>query len=524
MRKSPTQGYQTLVEEGREDLSYERIIIEHPDEFSARALWFARRQLGLNNAAPKAPAIASTPTQLRTEALAQWLKNRSQENAGLIRAYEPSEAARAVGIDDMARSGRVFGNILSRLDFACYLASLPPLGLTAVKPFANAWQQETRSWAYPVATMSEAARQRRWSDEDFDAVLRSAEELPAQAHQSWRNELTDQEDRVRSWAFSFGNPAVANQATLPDVQQASAYWALVCNPRKWAIDRFLARDVEYDTWGVRKSDAEQFAPGQLAVIRVGVDTRTLAERRGEDRLEAGIYAVCRIESEAYPGTGSSDEFWSDGEAREKGWPTVTIRYLRTFLKKPLTIARLRSEKPAVTRALRDGLQASSFPITTDDFAAILELLGESIDGLTLIDPDIDATVAKLAELERKFIRASPEVKQRLSRTIERGSIGTLVKKLNGYKCQICEATGLEPLGFRKKEGGEPYVEAHHVMPVALRQVGSLAASNIITLCANHHRQLHYGLVVVTASEASFLIEIDGQSVVVPRTRLTGVEP
>jgi len=42
-RSKPSQGYQTLVDADRSDLSYEQIIIDHPDEFSPRALWFSRR-------------------------------------------------------------------------------------------------------------------------------------------------------------------------------------------------------------------------------------------------------------------------------------------------------------------------------------------------------------------------------------------------------------------------------------------------------------------------------------------------
>ena len=138
--------------------------------------------------------------------------------------------------------------------------------------------------------------------------------------------------------------------------------------------------------------------------------------------------------------------------------------------------------------------------------------------MALIEPSLDVVADKLAQLEATFIRASPEVKERLSRKIERGPIGSLVKKLNGYKCQLCEALGADPFGFRKSSG-EHYVEAHHVMPVAMRQIGSLSASNVMTVCANHHRQLHYGTIAIKPAEAAFLIEIDGRSVSVRRTRL-----
>lgn len=39
------------------------------------------------------------------------------------------------------------------------------------------------------------------------------------------------------------------------------------------------------------------------------------------------------------------------------------------------------------------------------------------------------------------MNASPEVKVRVSKGIERGPVGNLVKKTNGFKCQVCEALG-----------------------------------------------------------------------------------
>jgi hypothetical protein len=55
-RPRPTQGFATLVEADLEELSYEQIIVDHPTEFSARALWYARRTLGLPNELAKPPS------------------------------------------------------------------------------------------------------------------------------------------------------------------------------------------------------------------------------------------------------------------------------------------------------------------------------------------------------------------------------------------------------------------------------------------------------------------------------------
>jgi hypothetical protein len=83
---------------------------------------------------------------------------------------------------------------------------------------------------------------------------------------------------------------------------------------------------------------------------------------------------------------------------------------------------------------------------------------------------------------------------------------------------VCAALGRNPVGFLKKNG-EPYVEAHHVMPVSKREVGSLAAANVMTACANHHRQMHYGNIDVFITSESFEFTIDGTPVKIPRLSL-----
>jgi predicted HNH restriction endonuclease len=637
MKSKPTQGFEALESANLVDLSYEQIIVDHPDEFSARARWYSRRALGLPNDTDKPPAPGASLTQERTGQLLRWLRDRAASNGGHLREFTNAEAATAIGLTDMHRSGRNFGNIQSRIDFACYSLDLPPLGLAADEAFDMAWAQQDRDWAFPVESMQIAARARAWRGEDFELVLNEAERLPGQAHISWKRELSGNEAKVRAWAFGLAdadpdklaagrddedgpgsgkrNPiwsrdelilaldlylrhrASPPSKTSEEVAELSAflsklagareatdaqtfrnvngvymkmmnfrrfdpeytvdgkvglvrgnkleevvwnefhadaaglaaavaairasvvnvpgmiqpqpvpYWVFVCNPKKWAIDRFLDRNIEHDTWGVRPSDRQRFAPGQLGIIRVGVDRRAVEERGGKPPLEPGIYALCEVESEAFSGTGANDEFWNDEAGREPGWPTIRLRYLRTYLHRPLTIARLRAERPSISGLVLDGFQAASFPISADDFHAVIELLGEDVDEAVAGTQETDTSAAALTALQKKYVNASPEVKERVSKYIERGSVGNRVKKELGFRCQVCEALGQQPLGFLKKNG-EHYVEAHHVMPVSALQEGSLAASNIMVVCANHHRQMHYGTLEVQIGETTFEFIVD----------------
>ncbi|RTL92692.1 HNH endonuclease [Ancylobacter aquaticus] len=521
----PTQGFQTLSDVGREDLSYEQIILDHEEEFSPRAIWYSRRTLSLPNDSPTPPTQRSSLTQGWSEALVSWLERRALANGGKIPHFTNADSAAALGMPDLLTHGRVLGNVQSRIDFACYRLGLPPLGLAAEAPFDRAWGREDRDWDFPVAQMQAAAQSRLWERDEFSAIRSETKTLSGRAHIPWRKELTTDEAKVKAWAFGL---QASEAQTLPskqgDEQDSAAdaaeapYWVLVCNPKKWAIDRFFELHVSEDSWGVRPSDRARFRPGQLAVVRVGTDRRTAAELGGRQPLAPGIYALCEINSVAFSGTGASDEFWAEGEGREPGWPTVKIGYLRTYLDKPLTIERLRTEAPHLSRMLLDGHQAASFPISAEDFRTILSFLREDADELPSLVPERDLDIAELAALEEKYLSASPEVKERLSKSVERGSIGALVKKATGYKCQVCEALGLNPVGFLKRDG-HPYVEAHHVMPVARMQIGSLAVSNVMTVCANHHRQLHYGGIDVTISEQTFDLAIDGKSLRIRRLTL-----
>lgn len=347
-KSKPTQGFEVLEEADLLALSFEQIILDHPDEFSPRAQWYARRTLGLPNDSEKPPASDKLITQVRTEKLINWLVKRASERDGDLTGYTNATVGAALGLEDLSVHGRVLGNITSRLDFSCFKCGLPPLGLVADAPFANAWSREDRTWEFPVPSMAAAAKARRWSAQDFKAILERTQELPGTASIPWKQALRENEASIKDWAF-----------------------------------------------GLKPE-------GQM------------------------------------------------------------------------------SPKP------------TAHPLS--------------------------AELGHVAGLERKALQETPKEKLKIGQEIERGPIGSAVKKLNGYRCQICVELGLEPHAFKKKDG-TPYIEAHHVMPVSERQVGSLSASNVMTLCANHHRQLHYGDVSVEILETTFEIRLEEKAISIPRLSL-----
>jgi len=133
-----TPGYAVLLEEDRQDLTYEQIVVDFPQAFSARAQWYARRTLGLPNANEKPPAATTTQIAARCMILLEWLRQRAFANSGHIPPFSNADAAAALSLGDLRTYGRVHGNVQSRIDFACYLCDLPPLGCAADQPFDKA--------------------------------------------------------------------------------------------------------------------------------------------------------------------------------------------------------------------------------------------------------------------------------------------------------------------------------------------------------------------------------------------------
>lgn len=58
-----------------------------------------------------------------------------------------------------------------------------------------------------------------------------------------------------------------------------------------------------------------------------------------------------------------------------------------------------------------------------------------------------------------------------------------VKRRANGKCDLCE----QPTPFIKKNG-EPYLESHHIVPLA--QNGDDTIENTVALCPNCHRKMH----------------------------------
>lgn len=294
-------------------------------------------------------------------------------------------------------------------------------------------------------------------------------------------------------------------------------WIFFCNPKYWQIDDFLETDEIYSTWRIADWQKDYFEEGQLAVIRVGNDARSRNELNGKERLQAGVYGIVEIISKPSMIPDMDGEHWLTPEKYGAERLRVKIKYIKKLLDNPILLSDIKHiEEFQDETALIKGRQVSSWSLSNQALGKIKELADSNNDLLNITQDLPLSNFDDLYKYEQKFFDATPRIKEVVSKRIERGDISKAVKKVNNYECQICKALNLDPHSF-KKPNGEYYIETHHIIPVSQLEQGSLGTINLITVCANHHRQLHNGNVSRLENNEEFVrYRIDKSEVIIEK--------
>lgn len=142
--------------------------------------------------------------------------------------------------------------------------------------------------------------------------------------------------------------------------------------------------------------------------------------------------------------------------------------------------------------------------TIVDYQPLTEQLPLPFGAAPLPPPDhlVARLVTRLRELDIENQANPPLQLEALAKKYERDpELTKIIKLLRGGKCQLC--------GFSfKTKSGDDYVECHHLEHLA--DSGLDISLNILVLCANHHRQFHYGNVeLLDRSSEKIEIRLDG---------------
>lgn len=165
--------------------------------------------------------------------------------------------------------------------------------------------------------------------------------------------------------------------TPKNAVKPTGLWTFFCNPKYWSVDEFLKNLKEggKGKYCIKSSQKDFFKPRQLGVIRVGSDSRSVEELKGNTRLERGVYAVVEITSEAYFVPPNSDSP-NDPKSKSSVRYFVDLRYIRNYINSPVLLEDLQydffvKQDPYFL----EGYQAATMPLKEDAFNRIL-LYGE----------------------------------------------------------------------------------------------------------------------------------------------------
>ena len=194
---------------------------------------------------------------------------------------------------------------------------------------------------------------------------------------------------------------------------------------------------------------------------------------------------------------------------------MKIKVIKNLIDSPILLNEKNKVELEEDNYLINGFQRSSMPLKEDVFYKILKLINlDNNSHLNRYEDIIDietlgSSISGIELLNEIYSNATIEQKEKLVKVIERGKIATEIKEYVEFKCQICEALGQNPYSFKKKNG-EYYVETQHIIPVSDYKNSKLSVDNLICLCPNHHREVHYGNVTIINNNDTYIeYDLDG---------------
>ncbi|MFL9912202.1 hypothetical protein [Paraburkholderia sp. RL17-337-BIB-A] len=121
---------------------------------------------------------------------------------------------------------------------------------------------------------------------------------------------------------------------------------------------------------------------------------------------------------------------------------------------------------------------------------------------------LDELLARIAAIDEQNSGQPPTKISELAERYERDAeLVRLLKHARGRQCQVCDHT------FRMRNGGT-YTEAHHLEELA--NGGLDMSRNTLIVCANHHRQFHFGDVeIIKHTEDKLVVRLDDEVHTIP---------
>jgi predicted HNH restriction endonuclease len=381
-----------------------------------------------------------SPTNQRTNLLLDWLQGRAMTGEGKLPAFSNAEAAVVMGIPDMSKNGTHHGQVQSRLDFACFRAGLPPLGLAADEPFKKAWQPNGE-WHYPMKAMAHAAKTRKWADQDFKRLRLELESLNGDGGGLWKEELRVAFPKIRAWAESFSSTQVESTRKV------------IRNPN-WVVDELvlaLSLYIHHRPHIPAKTSIEVAKLSRLLnKLALFLGSAQSDTYRNIDGVYMKLMNLRGLDP-TYTGSGKKG-LQKGGQTEKAVW--------RRFADSP-------AELHALAKAIEDALNSENY---------LKEMAANG-------SPD---DVDDYKGFEGKVAKRIHQVRERDTKVVEKRKKQAIQK----YGFLFCEVCGPDS-GRKYGSFGGRTIDAHHTKPVAKIVLGEPThVDDLALLCANCHRYAH----------------------------------
>lgn len=285
----------------------------------------------------------------------------------------------------------------------------------------------------------------------------------------------------------------------------TGYWLFQANPKRWRADDWHASGQRELRYLISKDDRPFIQVGDLGLLRVN-------KVRGQPAKF--LVAVVVV---AAPAVIPEPDIRFFVDPRE-GNPALRVELQVISATEAVPVSAQTLPDSPEFHYFHNSVQRTTIAVQRQPFLTVAKALGAT--GQALEEICASRTATGILKLETDLRCATPVQRERVSKYIERGPVGTQVKAAHEGRCQVCEALEKEPVAFWKRNG-EPYSEAHHVIPVSSLVSGSLGHQNIMVLCPNHHRQAHHGDFIVEQDQCDhWIVRISGSRYRLAKTQIS----
>lgn len=420
------------------------------------------------------------------------------------------------------------GGIMDKLFEIEKIITINPYNIDEIKKYNLTSEVENRLKNY----IEERLKAFKFGDKDIDYkfyilnYIESLDHNPKKPNQNNHCYITL--DELHS-GKEFVNTVKLSEKTIISMNhmnnKENGVWTFFLNPKYWYVDDFLNSDKVYSEfyYSINKDHKDKFKIGDRGIIRVGVDSRNKAELDGKEKLNSGIYAIVKVMSTPeFLKDNDSDFYANKDDVNKEKW-RIKIKVIKNLINSPIIFNDENKAKLGQDKYLISGFRKSTMPLEEGMFYEILKLVNLN-NNINIYEAMIDIkhlgnSINGIELLNEIYANTNIEQKERLVKVIERGKIANKIKEYIKYKCQICESLGHNPYSFKKKSG-EYYVETHHIIPVSDIENSKLSVDNLICLCPNHHREVHYGNVNIINNNDKYVeYNLDGVQVKIDKIKL-----